>query len=36
MKVYTIDNDFGKTAEGRLFANIWSDSIDEYLQEFSY
>lgn len=36
MKVYTQNNDFSKSAEGRLFANIWKDSLDEYLQEFSY
>lgn len=36
MKLYTHDNNFGKTSSGRLFANIWSNIVDDYLREFLY
>lgn len=36
MKIYTQDNGFSKTAEGRLFANLWKAAAEEYLREFSY
>jgi len=36
MKIYTQDNDFGKSIEGRVFANVWKNCLLEYLNEYNY
>lgn len=36
MKLYTSDNDFGKTLEGRVFATLWESVASEHMREFNY
>lgn len=36
MKLYTNDCGLGFTAESRVFANVWSKVLDEYMREFNY
>ena len=36
LKIYTGDCEFGRTANGRLFVEIWNAMLQEYLREFYY
>ena len=36
MKIYTQDNNFGKTIAGRVFVNVWKNCLLEYLNEYNY
>ena len=35
-KIYTGDCDFGRTPNGRVFAELWNSMLQEYLREFYY
>jgi secreted Zn-dependent insulinase-like peptidase len=35
-KFYTNDCLFSQTSQGRLFAEVWRQCLDEYLREFTY
>jgi len=35
MKLYTSDCEFGKTAKGRVFSNLWNTIVQECLREFN-
>jgi len=35
-KMYTTDNDFGQTAEARMFMTVWRSVMMEYMREFNY
>lgn len=36
MKLYTNDCMFGRTAQGRVFLDVWKAMLEEYLREFYY
>lgn len=36
LKIYTGDCEFGRTAKGRVFAELWNQILQEYLREFYY
>lgn len=36
LQLHTSDNNFGVTKEARIFASIWKEMVDEYLNEFKY
>jgi insulysin len=36
LKIYTGDNEFGRTALGRVFAEVWNQVLQEHLREFYY
>jgi secreted Zn-dependent insulinase-like peptidase len=36
LKIYTGDCDFGRTSQGRVFAEVWNQVLQEYLREFYY
>ena len=36
LNLYTTDNDFSTKKEGRMFAGIWKEVLNEYLGEFKY
>ncbi len=36
LKLYSNDNQFSRTAAGRLFVEVWKNCLDEFTREFSY
>jgi insulysin len=36
LKIYTGDCEFGQTARGRVFVEMWNSILNEYLREFYY
>lgn len=36
LKIYTGDCEFGRTAHGRVFVEVWNQVLQEYLREFYY
>jgi secreted Zn-dependent insulinase-like peptidase len=36
LKIYTGDCEFGRTALGRVFVEVWNQVLQEYLREFYY
>jgi len=36
MKLYTNDCMFGRTAQARVFVDVWNAMLKEYLREFNY
>jgi len=36
MRIYTNDNNYGKTIDGRLCAIMWSNVVDQYIKEYHY
>jgi hypothetical protein len=36
MKIYTPDNLLGISPNSRVFINLWTSMLNEYLREFNY
>ena len=36
MRIYTNDNDFGKSLSGNLFSKVWAQVLDQHLKEYTY